>query len=459
MSSINQSIHATQHQFNKISSTIDSYNFFNLLTSPELLDKTESLLPEHRERLFPPTETLSMFLAQVMSQDGSCQSAVNDSVVKRLFGGLTQCSTATGGYCKARARLPLNMLSTLSRYTAQSMVDQTPKHWHHRGRPVRLIDGTTAAMPDTQANQSVYPQPASQKQGLGFPLCRIVGITCLASGALLNAAIGPCKGKGSSEQDLLRQMLTTFEAGDIVLGDAYFGSYFFLAWLIEHKIDAVFEQMGARKTDFTQGHSLGLKDHMVELKKPKQKPAWMTQKQFDQAPGQLSIRETKVGGKVLITTFTSAKDYQRKQLSKLYKSRWHVELDLRDIKTTLGMNLFRCTTPQMVKKEMWVYLLAYNLIRLLMVKAAVLTKILPRQISFKHTLQLWLSYNRYNTYEGGKELTQLLIMIAQNKVGNRPGRIEPRAVKKRPKPMPLLTITRQKARAEIAKNGHPKKLK
>ncbi|VAW46461.1 hypothetical protein MNBD_GAMMA02-1321 [hydrothermal vent metagenome] len=459
MSSINQSIHATQHQFNKISSTTDSYDFFNLLTSPELLDKTESLLPEHRERLFPPIETLSMFLAQVMSQDGSCQSAVNDSAVKRLFGGLTTCSTATGGYCKARARLPLNMASTLSRYTAKLMVEQTPKHWQHRGRPVRLIDGTTASMPDTQANQSVYPQPASQKQGLGFPLCRIVGITCLVSGALLDAAIGPCKGKGSSEQDLLRQMLGTFEPGDIVLGDAYFGSYFFLAWLIEHKVDAVFEQMGARKTDFTQGQLLGVKDHIVKLQKPKRKPAWMPQEQFDQAPRQLSIRETKVAGKVLITTLISNKEYKRKQLSDLYKSRWHIELDLRDIKTTLGMNLFRCTTPQMVEKEMWTYLLAYNLIRLLMVQTAVLAKILPRQISFKHTLQLWLSWSRYNTNEGDKELTQLLIMIAQNKVGNRAGRVEPRAVKKRPKPLPLLTITRQQARAEIAKNGHPKKLK
>ncbi len=169
----------------------DSYAFFNLLTGPELLDRVESLLPDHRERLFPPTETLSMFLAQALSADRSCQRAVNENAIKRLAGGLPGCSTHTGAYCSARQRLPTQLPSTLVCHTGRLMAEQVPDEWHWRGRPVRLVDGTTVPMPDTPANQAAYPQPRSQQPGLGFPLCRLVGILCLGSGALLNAAIGP----------------------------------------------------------------------------------------------------------------------------------------------------------------------------------------------------------------------------------------------------------------------------
>lgn len=440
----------------------DAYRFFNILTSPELLSTVEALLPEHRERLFPPTETLSMFLAQALSQDHSCQNAVNDAAVKRLIGGLSPCSTQTGGYCRARQRLPLTLVSSLVRQTGQLIDSQVPVEWRWQGRPVRLIDGTTITMPDTLENQTAYPQLNGQKPGLGSPICRIVGIFCLSSGALLNAAIGPCKGKGSSEQDLLRTIQHTFNCGDLVLGDAYFGTYFFLASLLDKGVDAVFEQMGARKrtTDFRKGKRLGPKDHLVELFKPKKKPDWMTQVQYDLAPASLVIRELKTGGKIIITTLLSPKQASKKQLKALYKNRWHVELDLRNIKTTLGMEKLSCKTPQMIEKEMWVYFLAYNLIRLLMAQAATLSDVLPRQLSFKHTVQLWLAWHQQPValnIDGGQ--AHLFILIAQVTVGNRPGRIEPRAVKRRPKPFPLLMKPREVARNEIKRNGHPKKLK
>ena len=160
----------------------DAYAFFNLLTSPALLDQVEWLLPEHRERLFPPTETLSMFLAQAMSADRSCQQAVNESALKRMMGRLPRCSTHTGAYCRARQRLPSAMIRSLVQATGQQTSARTPSAWHWRGRRVRLVDGTTVALPDTPANQQRYPQPRSQRPGLGFPLCRLLGLMCLGSG-------------------------------------------------------------------------------------------------------------------------------------------------------------------------------------------------------------------------------------------------------------------------------------
>lgn len=195
---------------------------------------------------------------------------------------------------------------------------------------------------------------------------------------------------------------------------------------------------------------------MITLTKPKIRPDWMTTEQYAAAPESLVIRELEVGGKLLITSLTCPVSIPKQALKTLYVSRWQVELDIRNIKTTLGMDTLSCKTPLMAVKEMWVYLLAYNLIRLLMAQSALLADILPRTISFKHTLQLWLGWQRTDE---PKAISGLLFLIAEQTVGNRPGRIEPRAVKRRPKPYPLLTKTRAEAREEIKNHGHPKKLK
>jgi hypothetical protein len=440
----------------------DAYAFFNLLTSPELLGEVESLLPQHRERLFPPTETLSMFLAQALSADRSCQKAVNDTAVKRLAGGLPRCSTHTGAYCRARQRLPVEMVCTLARHTGRGVTARAPEPWRWRGRPVRLVDGTTVVLPDTPANQAVYPQPRSQQPGLGFPLCRMVGMVCLGSGAVLNAAIGRYQGKGGDEQSLLRSILDTLECGDLLLGDAYYATYFLLCTLRERGIDAVFEQYGARQrtTDFRCGQRLGQRDHLIVLEKPTLKPDWMTQADYEQAPATVTVRELRTGGKTLVTTLLCPKQTSKSALKSLYCSRWHVELDLRNIKTTLGMERLSCQTPAMAIKEIWVYLLAYNLIRLMMAQAALLAQRLPRQLSFKHTVQLWIAWDHHgHGTDHQDQLYGLFVLIAQQHVGGRPGRIEPRAIKRRPKPYPLLTTPRAIAREDVRKYGHPKKLK
>jgi hypothetical protein len=437
----------------------DAYAMFNLLTGPQLLDRVEALLPDHRERLFPPTETLSMFVAQALSEDGSCQQAVNDAMVNCVLGGLKPGSTDTGGYCKARARLPQTMISTLAREAGGIITKGAASWWGWRGRQVRLVDGATVTLPDTEENQAAFPQSSSQKAGLGFPICRLVALLCLGSGALLDAAMGPCEGKGSDEQSLLREMLDTLQSGDILLGDAFYATYFLLWELLRGGVDGLFEQHGARKrsTDFSKGEKLGVRDHLIVLPKPK-KPDWMSQYEYDQAPATLTVREFQAGGKIMVTTFLDPKDTPKSMLKALYRQRWNVELDLRNIKTTLGMEQLRCKSPEMARKELWVYLLAYNLIRLLMAQAALLADQIPRQLSFKHTVQIWLSWQQRGgaTHEA-VSINALLVLIAEPRVGLRPGRVEPRAVKRRPKPFPLLTKPREVAREQIKINGHPKK--
>ena len=449
-----------QQRVRDYASNADSYAMFNILTGPQLFDRVEALLPDHRERMYPPTETLSMFLAQALSSDGSCRQVVNDAMVKRVIGGLKPGSTDTGGYCKARARLPANMVSTLAREAGGILSKGAASWWQWRGRQVRLVDGATVTLADTLENQAVYPQSNSQKAGLGFPICRVVALLCLGSGALLDAAMGPCQGKGSDEQTLLREILDSLEGDDILLGDAFYATYFLLWELVRGGVDGLFEQHGSRKrsTNFSQGEKLGARDHLIVLPKPKKKPDWMSQYEYDQAPDTLKVREFQAAGKVMVTTFLCPKATSKKVLKALYRQRWHVELDLRNIKTTLGMEHLRCKTPEMALKELWVYLLAYNLIRLLMAQAAWLADQIPRQLSFKHTVQIWMAWQQRGggTYDA-VSINALLVLIAEPRVGIRPGRIEPRAVKRRPKPFPLLTKRRQAARAEVREHGHPKK--
>lgn len=439
----------------------DCQNTFNLLTSDLLLEAVENRLPEHRERLFPPTETLAMLVTQTLNADRSCQHVVNQAAVQRLVTDLPVCSTHTGGYCRARQRLPLDMVSGLSCFLGQQIDQQVPDQWRWHGRRVRLVDGTTVTMPDTRENQAAYPQQRGQKEGLGFPICRVVGITCLASGALLNASVGRCNGKGGDEQTLLRNIQETLDSGDILIGDAFFPTFFFIAAMRDRGVDILMEQMGGRKrvTDFRRGKSLGQRDHLVDLKKPKKKPDWMSEAAYQAAPETLTVRELKTGGKVMVTTMTCPKMAGKADLKALYKQRWEIELDIRHIKDTMGMNILSCKTPEMVLKEIWVYLLAYNLIRLLMAQAAFTARITPNKISFKHCLQLWLLWSQKADTPDEGQLYGLCALMAQQRAGNRPGRIEPRSVKRRPKACPLLTVPRGQARDNVRANGHPKKLK
>jgi len=432
----------------------DAVEFFNVLTGPELLELTEAHLPEHRERLYSPTVTLSMFMMQALNEDGSCQKVVNAWAARREAEGLSANSIGTGSYCKARQRLPIGMVMALTRASGRLLSTQAPVPWLWQGRKVKLVDGSGISMPDTPENQACYPQPGSQAEGVGFPLARIVAVICLSTGAVWDAAMGPYAGKGTSELGLLRNLGAAFSAGDVMLADAFYCNFFVIATLQAAGVDVVFKQNGARRTDFRRGQQLGPRDHLVCWARPR-RPEWMTPEQFAAFPETLTVREVKVEGRVLVTTMLNHCDVSKGELNELYGQRWHVELDLRNIKTTLGMDVLSCQTPRMNEKEVWVHLLAYNLTRLLMAQAAVSADVNPRQLSFKHTVQMWMEWiARGLSTEPKRHNSALFRLIAQIRVGNRPGRIEPRMKKRRPKSYPWLKVSRAQARWQIAVHGH-----
>jgi Transposase DDE domain len=451
----NAEFHSKQHrqQISRRAQRVDAVGFFNLLTGPELLEVTESHLPEHRERLYPPTVTLSMFTRQALDADGSCQKAVNSWAAQRSAEGLSVQSVRTGGYCKARERLPVSMVSGLTHAVGELVSARAKAGWRWRGRHVKLVDGTGISMPDTPENQEHYPQPSSQAEGVGFPLARVVGVICLATGAVIDAAIGPYAGKGSGELGLLRTLGTAFSPGDVLLADAFYCNYFLVATMLAAGVDVLFEQNGARDTDFRRGVSLGRRDHLMRWAKSKIRPEWMSAEQYAEFPDELTVREVLVDGQILVTTLLNQRKVRKGALDQLYAQRWNVELDLRNIKITLGVEVLRCLTPRMVEKELWVHLLAYNLIRLLMAQAALEADVHPRQLSFKHTVQLWAEWTAHRV-DLSTDPDTLFRLIAQPTVGNRPGRIEPRARKRRPKPYPWLKRPRAEARERVRRYGH-----
>ena len=436
-------------------SSVKAVELFNVLTSAELLETTEALMPAHRERLYPPTVTLSMFMQQALAADGSCQNAVNGWAAQRVADGLGAMSVRTGAYCRTRQRLPQSMVQALGRQSGRLLSERAPRPWRWRGRAVKLVDGTGLSMPDTEQNQAVYPQPDSQATGVGFPLTCMVMVICLATGAVLDAANGPYSGKGSGELGLFRSLQAALQPGDLVLADALYCNYFLIATLLAGGVDVLFEQHGSRRTDFRRGRSLGSRDHVVRWPRPA-RPAWMTREQYTAFAEEIELREARVHHQVLVTTLRNPRQIDKQELSKLYGRRWNVELDLRSLKTTMGMETLHCQTPEMNEKELWVHLLAYNLIRLLMAQAASMAGVDPRKLSYKHTCQLWNSW-RTHGLSLSADASRLFVLIAQVPVGHRPGRIEPRMRKRRPKSYPWLKQPRSVARDRVRIHGHPKR--
>lgn len=441
-------IRAQAHQLGAV-------DFFNVLTGAQLLEQTEALLPEHRERQYPPTVTLAMFLKQALEADRSCQKAVNGWIAQRVAEGLTPPSACTGAYSRARQRLPIQMVRALTHEVGELLCMQAARGWRWRGRTVKLADGTGISMPDTTENQRQYPQPSSQRTGVGFPLMRLTGVICLSTGAVLDVATGPHAGKGNSELGLFRQLESAFSAGDVLLADALYCSYFLIARMQALGVDVVFEQHGSRRTDFRRGERLGVRDHLVRWEKPGTRPQWMSPSEYAAFPAQLTVRELRAGARVLVSTLLDHRQVSKRALAALYEQRWNVELDFRNIKTTLGLEVLSCKTPPMSEKELWVYLLAYNLIRLLMAQAALHTGLHPRQLSFKHTVQVWTAWLLRGLVGSVSEHNDILFRtITQRKVGERPHRCEPRARKRRPKPYQWLKVPRAKARRQIRRYGY-----
>ncbi len=414
-----------------------------------------------RERLFTPVITVWIFLGQVLDPDHSCRQGLLRFVAWLSACGRKRCSSESGAYCQARQRLPEGVLKRLTQTKGRKLEAESPRDWHWHGRRVRICDGTTVSGPDTGANQAAYPQPRTQKRGLGFPILRLLVIFSLSAGTVLDAAVNPYVGKETGETGMLRALMYSLQRGDLLLGDRYFANYWIIALATVLGLDVVFRQHQLRKVDFRKGRRLGKDDHVITWEKPP-RPKWMTQEFYASLPATLTLREIRIRvpkGKnrtreiVVVTTLLDAGRYGKGELAALFLRRWQAELHLRSIKVFLQMDILRCKTPAMLRKEIWAHLLIYNLIRMAMAQAAAGDACQPWQVSFKGALQALRAFDGFwpkgLLVDPDDYYQSMLEAIAEHRVGHRPDRVEPRAKKRRPKPTPLLTEPRAQARARL----------
>lgn len=423
----------------------------------------ENSFAEDEASIYTPAITLWAFLSQVLhkQEQRSCVAAVSRIIVLLVALGLEPCSKTSGAYCKARSKLSEKVIRRLVTDLAKGCEDELPQHWLWHGRHIKLADGSTVSMPDTEENQEQYPQQASQQEGIGFPIARIMVLFSLATGMVTDMAMSCYTGKETGEAALMRELLDRLDPDDILLTDRILCSYFMIASVLSGKRDFVGRLHQTRKIDFERAKRLGQGDHLVTWQRPK-KPEWMEQTTYEQIPETLTLRlvEVKVEepgfrteSLYVVTTLTDPKQFPKNDIAQLYRKRWLVELDLRALKVSLGMDVLRCKTPEMVRKEIWICLLAYNLIRKVMLQAAKAAGLSPRDLSFSTTMQTiaasFLSLLLVNASTAENLVDAQLSSIRTRIVGNRPDRFEPRAVKRRPKPTRLLTMTREAARESL----------
>lgn len=411
------------------------------------------------KRSFPPGLIVWTFIGQALDPDHSCRKALSRIQAHLALLGQPAVSSNTGGYCRARSRLPEGLFARLCRRVGEALSRRAaPEHlWH--GRPVKVVDGTTCSMPDTPANQQAYPQSPNQAEGCGFPLVSLVGVFCLVTGAALDVALGVWYRHDLTLFYGLRHVLSR---GDVLLADRAFCSYAELALLKLRDIDSVMRLHPQRRTDFRRGRVLGVRDHLVTWTKPAQCPKGLRKADYRRLPASLEMREVRYRVETpgfrtreitMATTLTDAEAYPTDELAALYFRRWEVEIDFRHIKETMQMDVLRSQSPEMVRKEIWTHLLAYNLVRTLIWESAARGGADPGRISFKGTLQYAASCAALMAVtNAGRSLRLyevLLDLVAAQLVPHRPGRVEPRVRKRRPKAYPLMTQLRAQLKAAI----------
>jgi len=432
--------------------------FADSLSEVSILDALNEYGVQYRDRLFSPVTTIWGFLSQVLSEDHSCRDTVARVLAHRVASGLEPCSPNTASYCNARARLPTGVLRTLARRTAQQLQEGLPEGWKWNGRRVFIADGSHVSMPDTEQNQARYPQPEVQQPGIGFPLARLAVLLSLATGACHDLAMAPYTGKGTGETTLFRQMYDTLSPGDVVVADALFDNYFIACELRQRGIELIVrvqaERVGSRTVESRADGDI------IVWQRPN-KPRGMSGEQYRSYPESLIMRQVSVDARgrnnraeqfKVITTILDA-SIGGDQIGAVYERRWDGEVDIRSIQVTMQMDILRCKTPEMVHKEIWAHLLAYNLLRTVMAVAANESHVEPREISFKGAKQVVTAFAPKLEAAQPEQrvglVAAMLNAVAYHRVGDRPGRWEPRARKRRPKPGKRLTQPRR-----IAKLAH-----
>ena len=426
---------------------------FGKYTSAKWLVPTDSGAGS-RCRVFSRCTTFWTFLAQVLTVDGSCREALRKLQAWQAAQGLSMADSNTSVYCQARARQDSDGLRKMHEHVALEVQGRAATSQSPFGRPVKVVDGTGVSMPDTDENQKVWPQTKAQNPGCGFPSAKLVGLFALENGVLIDWAEGS---KHDSEQTLFRELWSRLEPNDIVLGDKAFGSYASMASLLQRGVDSVTPIHQARKFNFRQGKKLGPRDRLLTWRKPAyRKPGWSKAEWMD-LPDTLTVRIVEIRVQqpgfrvekyVLSTTLLDPEEWPVERLAQLYFRRWPIEVFFRDIKITMGMDILRCQTPAMVRKEIIMHAIAYNCIRGLMQHAAILYDVPIERISFKgssDTLRQWA--DAFNIHAGkprkhAQMLEALLTIIVEDQLPYRPNRSEPRVKKRRPKGYQLMTRPR-----------------
>ena len=412
----------------------------------------------YRKRVYDPIITLWVFICQVLDPDKSCRNAVS-GVLSILFDSEEKLpSDNTGAYCKARKRLSLSFIIRLLHKTGKTIHQKASDGFLWCNRHVLLVDGSTFSMYDTPANQQEYPQAKNQHKYHGFPVARILGIFCLATGAVIDAAIGSlCV----SEISLFRMLYSHLNPGDVALGDKLFGSYGDIALLSQRGIDSVFRMHPLRKTDFRKGKRLGSNyDHLVTWKRPRKGTLHLEPELYAKLPETMLVREIRyfihIKGfrtrKVtLVTTLLDHHIYTYELLAELYGLRWQVEIDLRHLKTTMHMEHIHSKTPEMVRKEFYIHLLAYNLIRATLWESGIKHNVHPLRLSYKGAIQHVLNFVPILAIMKDRDFVYdiMLTIISQGKLLERPFRVEPRMVRSKKRQFPRMTRPRQEIRQKL----------
>lgn len=400
------------------------------------------------------------FLSQVLDSDQSCRKAVSRIVGYCVQIGISPPSPRTGAYCRARQKLSETLLRNLFLKSSQVSKDEIKKKHLWFGREVKIVDGTCVSMPDTPENQEQYPQSPRQTQGCGFPLAQMVGLFSLATGAILDVAFSiSSKGENILFYDLWKHLIS----GDVLLADRGFCSFSNAFFLKEKGVDVIFRLHQKRKSKHYK--KISRNDSLVVWKRNHARWKNFPKKLFDRLPKEMILREICVNATcpgfrtqklILVTTILDPKKFPKDALSDLYQKRWMCEVSFRDLKITMQMDILRSKTPEMVRKEVYAHLIAYNLIRTLMLKASVKYKKDPLQLSFKGTLQHLQSFlplmSTSNTKTKKQLRKHLLYTISCENLPCRPDRIEPRLMKRRPKNYGWLQMPRNKLKKFIIKN-------
>jgi len=406
-----------------------------------------------RERVYSLRLTFECFVWQLLNPHTACREVVRQVQALCRLQGRQPVDDNTSAYIQARQRLPQERFEQVLKATAIAADQRAGQVGHLAGRPVKVVDGSTVQLPDTPANQKAYPQPSTQKPGCGFPVMRLVVLFSLASGALLEVALSNLL---SHDMRLLAQLWETLRAGDILMGDRGFGNFPTVAQLPRQGVDVVARLHQRRKVDFRKAKRLGTNDGLFVWPKGYQQSNILTAAQWRALPEEITVRIVRFHATIrgfrqrkitLVTTLLDPRTYPAEELAALYGRRWRLELCLRDVKTTMGMELLRCQSPAMAHKEVWAYLIAHNLVRCVMAEAALVHDAALDRLSFKGTLDSLRQYSaaiaRARSRKLRRQLWQdLLVNLVRDQVPWRPHRREPRALKRRPKQYPLLTRPR-----------------